>query len=65
MITKEKLRSYINDMPDEISIDELIDRLVFIEKLENRISESDKENVLDESEIKSEMMKWYTMEQGT
>lgn len=47
MITKEKLKQHIDNFPnelsiDELSIDELIDRLVFIDKLEKRIVESDR-----------------------
>lgn len=40
MITKEKLKIHIESFPENISIDELIERLIFIEKLENRIAES-------------------------
>lgn len=42
MIKKEKLKEHIDKFPDELSIDELIDRLVFIEKLERRIEQSKK-----------------------
>lgn len=42
MITKEKLKQHIDNFPNELSIDELIDRLVFIDKLEKRIVESDR-----------------------
>jgi len=60
MITKEKLKSYINDMPDEMSIDELVDRLVFIEKLENRIKESESGDLINEEDVKSDMEKWFS-----
>ena len=33
-ITKEKLIKHIDDFPDEITIEEVIERLIFIEKLE-------------------------------
>ena len=59
MITKERLRNYIDRFPDEISIDELIDRLVFIDKLEIRITESDNNDVVDEEDVKAEMEKWF------
>jgi hypothetical protein len=38
LITKEKLKEHIEKFLDEMPIDELIDRLVFVEKLEIRIS---------------------------
>lgn len=59
MITKEKLHEYIEQFPDEISIEELIDRLVFIEKLERRLQESEASEVIDEEQLKSEMEKWF------
>lgn len=60
MISKEKLKEQIDKFPeDEISIDELIDRLVFIEKLEQRISSSEKGGTrLTEEEMRKEIEKW-------
>lgn len=60
MISKEKLKEQIDKFPEhEISIDERIDRLVFIEKLEQRISSSEKgEQTLSEEEINREIAKW-------
>lgn len=37
MITKEKLISHIELFPSELSIDESIEKLIFIDKLEERI----------------------------
>ena len=39
MISKEKLISQIESFPSELSIDELIDKLIFIDKLEERIQQ--------------------------
>ena len=60
MISKEKLKEQIDKFPeDEISIDELIDRLIFIEKLEKRISSSEKSGPkLSEDDLKQEINKW-------
>ncbi len=58
MITKAKLLAQIESFPDNISIDELIDRLIFIEKLENRILESEKEETISEDELKTIISKW-------
>ena len=58
MITKAKLIKQINSFPDELSIDELIERLVFIEKLENRIVESENNEVISEEELKATIAKW-------
>ena len=55
MITKEKLKKHIETFPDELSIDELIERLIFVEKLEDRIAQSERNETLSEQELKSEM----------
>ena len=59
MITKEKLINHIQTFPDTLSIDDLIDRLVFVEKLENRITQSKNGETMSEEEFKSEMQKWF------
>ena len=60
MISKEKLKAHIDKFPDdEISIDELIERLIFIEKLEKRISLSERgESTLSENDVNKEMDQW-------
>lgn len=59
MITKEKLKIHIESFPENISIDELIERLIFIEKLENRIAESQQDKTISEEELKLEMAKRF------
>jgi hypothetical protein len=59
MITKAKLLKHIQKFPEEMSIDELIEKLLFVEKLEKRIEESDKSDVISESDLKKEMKGWF------
>jgi len=59
MITKEKLKQHIEKFPDEMSIDDLIDRLVFVEKLESRISQSKNGETITDEDLKLEMEKWF------
>ncbi len=59
MITKEKLKKHIESFPDELSIDELIDRLVFFEKLEERIAQSELGETISEDVVKEEMKSWF------
>ncbi|WP_034671254.1 hypothetical protein [Epilithonimonas caeni] len=61
IITKEKLKKHIDDFPDEISIEEVIERLIFIEKLEERLQQSDKNETVDEDQLKSEIQQWFTL----
>jgi hypothetical protein len=58
-ITKEKLKEHIENFPEEIEIDEVIERLIFIEKLAVRIKESDDNKTIDDVEMKKEIEKWF------
>lgn len=58
-ITKEKLHKHIDEFPDEISIDEVIERLIMIEKLEIIMKESDEHDTISEEDLKKEMGQWF------
>ncbi|WP_308005092.1 hypothetical protein [uncultured Chryseobacterium sp.] len=58
-IAKEKLHRQIDEFPDEISIDEVIERLIMIEKLEIRKKESEDNETISEDELKNEIDKWF------
>jgi hypothetical protein len=42
-----------------MSVEDLIEKLLFVEKLEKRISESDRGEVISEDELKKEMERWF------
>ncbi|MCB9202660.1 MAG: hypothetical protein H6604_06395 [Flavobacteriales bacterium] len=58
MITKEALKNQLHDFPSQFTIDELVERLIFIEKLELRIEESKKGKKIDEKDLLKEVDKW-------
>ncbi len=59
MINKDKLKHYIDKFPDELSIDELIEHLVFVEKLENRIKQSKEDDTISEEDLEKEIEQWF------
>ena len=59
MITKTRLKEQIEQFPERFSIDELIDRLILIEKVERGIMQSDNGEVFSEEEIDKEIKKWF------
>jgi flagellar biosynthesis chaperone FliJ len=60
MISKAKLKEQIDKFPsDNISIDELIERLLFIDKLEKRIRYSESDDTISEEEMEKEMKSWF------
>ncbi len=58
MLTKDKLKKTINNLPDSFTIDELIDHLIFIEKIEEGIKQSDEGNVVSNEDVKKMIDKW-------
>ena len=58
MITKEKLNKTINNLPDSFTIDELIDQLIFIEKVEEGFQQSEEGKVISNEDVKSMIDKW-------
>lgn len=45
-------------MPDRFTIDELIDQLVFIEKVEKGLADSENGKVISNEDVKSIIDKW-------
>ena len=59
MISKTKLRQQIESLPEEFSIDELIDRLLLIEKVEIGIEQSKNQEIISDAEMSNEIKKWF------
>jgi len=58
MLTKEKLNKTINSLPDKFTIDELIDQLIFIEKVEEGYQQSEEGKVVSNEDVKQMIDKW-------
>ena len=59
MLTKTKLLKEVEKFPDEFSIDELVERLIFIEKVEIGNKQSENGDVVSEAELNYEVKKWF------
>ena len=49
----------MENFPDEFSIDELVERLIFIEKVEIGNKQSENGDVVSEAELNYEVKKWF------
>jgi len=58
MLTKEILNKTINTLPDSFTIDELIDQLIFIEKVEEGLKQSYEGKVISNEDVKLMIDKW-------
>ncbi len=59
MLTKANVKKQIDSLPDEFSIDELVERLFLIEKIENADKQSEAGEVLTENQLMQELKNWF------
>lgn len=59
MLTKTKLIAEIKNFPEQFSIDELIEKLILIEKVEMGREQSKQGEVVSEEELEYEVKKWF------
>jgi len=58
MLTKDKVQKSIENLPNKFTIDELIDRLIFMEKVEAGIKQSEQGKVVSNEDVKLMTEKW-------
>lgn len=59
MWTKEKLKATIDSFPEELTVDEVIERLILMEKIEMGNEQSEKGQVISEEELDKEIERWF------
>lgn len=59
MITKVKLKEQIENLPDEFSIDELVERLILIEKIERGEIQSENGETVSDNDLDNQIGKWF------
>ena len=58
MLTKKKLLKSIKDLPETFSIDEIIDRVILLQKIEIGLEQSASNNVHSTASAKNKLKKW-------
>lgn len=58
MLTKEKIIKSIDNMPDKISSEEVIERLVLLQKIEIGLEQSENGETYSTEELRMELKKW-------
>jgi predicted transcriptional regulator len=58
MLTKQKIIKSIENMPDKFSIDEVIERIVLLQKIEIGLEQSDKGETHSTQEARKKLDKW-------
>jgi len=58
MLTKSKLKKTLENLPENFSIDELIEQLIFIEKVEEGLEQSRSGKTIYNEEVRKIIDKW-------
>ena len=58
MLTKDQVNNTIKTLPDSFTIDELIDQLIFMEKVEEGYQQSESGKVISNEDVKLMIDKW-------
>ncbi len=59
MLTKTRLKKEIEKFPDQFTLDELIERLIIIEKVQEGEKQSESGKIISENEMDKEIEKWF------
>ncbi|HZG01172.1 MAG TPA: hypothetical protein VEY71_09220 [Chitinophagales bacterium] len=58
MITKERLFESLQNLPDKFSLDELLDRIMLLQKIETGIEQSNAGQTHSTEDAKKKLGKW-------
>jgi len=58
MLTKEKVIQSIQDLPNEFSLDEIVEKLILLEKIEIGLQQVKEGKVVSQSTAKQKLNKW-------
>ena len=58
MLTKEKIHFTIDKLPDNLTIDQVIEELILLDKIEQGIKDADEGRVFTTEEVKEKLNTW-------
>lgn len=58
MLTKEKIIESIDLLPDNVSIDEVINRIILLDKIEQGLNDVKEGNIYTTEEVEEKLSKW-------
>lgn len=59
MLTKTKLIETIREFPERFTVDELINKLILIDKIERGNQQSENGETITEEDLDRDMQKWF------
>lgn len=58
MTTKDKIINHIKNLPDSVTIDDILDQIILVEKIEQGIQQSNKNQIVPDDELDKRLGKW-------
>ena len=58
-IKRQKLIETFQALPDEVSLDELLDHIILMDKIEEGLKQSESRNVIPDEELEKRLPKWF------
>jgi len=58
MLTKEQVIEAINKLPAEFSVEQVIDELILLEKIETGLEQSKANDVIPDEQLDNELPEW-------
>ena len=58
MLTKENIISTINNLEEPIKIDDILDKILLLEKIEKGMEQSEKGQVISDDDLDKRLEKW-------
>lgn len=59
MINKKNLQDQLDKLPEEFSIDDLVERLILMEKIEKGNEQSDGDETVSEEALEKSIREWF------
>ncbi len=59
MITKTQLKETLEQFPEKFTLDELIDKIILLDKIERGNQQSENGEIIQEEALDKEMQKWF------
>lgn len=59
LITKKQLERTIQNFPDEFTLEELIEKLILLDKIQRGDEDSRRGDVISDEQLDSELEKWF------
>ncbi|RAI92219.1 hypothetical protein [Algoriphagus yeomjeoni] len=59
MLTKTLVKKQLEKLPEKFSLDDLVEHLILVQKLEKGLRDSEEGKVLSEEELDQEVNKWF------